>query len=503
MRSMRKLLVNLAAFILSVVCVFTFCACGANSVDPTGGVTLTQKPGPSVTEDGNGVAGESEEAELEGSNFETTGATGDIDPYEGVIELDPTPATEGVEFRLNADGKSYRVFDYVGTATNVYIPYTYEGYAVTEIGYAAFKDTDIINVTIPKSVIKLGDYAFFGCASLEKIDIPAALVDIPTLAFGGCPAVSQITAEAGNTKYTAIGNCLIEVESNTLVLGCKNSVIPGTVTAIGEAAFRGCSGITTMTIPESVETIEAAAFMGCTSLTGVTLPPAVTSIADNLFDGCSALSDIVINEGVTDIGYAAFRGCTKLVAVDVPSSVVALGDYSFAGCSKLVSVTTHEGSMTYLGGAAFKDCELLSGTVEVPSTVRTLGANAFEGCKSISTVKFTNRYTYNSDGSVKAFENDLETIKAAAFYGCTSLTFVNIPQNVKYVGHYAFYGCVSDSLHVYVQSPVVSVKWELTWNNGGPSDKSKIHNYSATYLTDSFRTYWYFGGEDGITPTLW
>ena len=84
-------------------------------------------------------------------------------------------------------------------------------------------------------------------------------------------SVFGITVQSGNTKYHAAGNCLIETESKTLILGCKDSIIPtdGSVTSIGNNAFRNCTSLTSITIPNSVTSIGNNAFYGCTGLTSI------------------------------------------------------------------------------------------------------------------------------------------------------------------------------------------------------------------------------------------
>ena len=111
------------------------------------------------------------------------------------------------------------------------------------------------------------------------------------------------------------------------------------VTSIGSSAFRGCSGLTSVTIPSSVTSIGNEAFTHCSSLTSVTILEGVTSIGDQVFEGCSSLTSVTIPEGVTSIGFAAFGDCSSLTSVMISSSVTNIGGYVFSGCSGLTSVT--------------------------------------------------------------------------------------------------------------------------------------------------------------------
>ena len=103
-----------------------------------------------------------------------------------------------------------------------------------------------------------------------------------------------IKVDAGNTKYDSRNNCnaIIETASNTLIAGCKNTIIPNSVTRIGGYAFSGCTGLTSVTIPNSLTSIGYHMFANCSGLTSVTIPNSVTSIGDYAFSGCSGLAEV-------------------------------------------------------------------------------------------------------------------------------------------------------------------------------------------------------------------
>ena len=138
------------------------------------------------------------------------------------------------------------------------------------------------------SVTSIGGSAFYGCSGLTSVTIPNSVTSIGDFAFYGCSGIESIIVENGNTVYDSRNNCnaIIETGSNTLITGCKNTIIPNNVSAIGDSAFDGCSGLTSVTIPESVTSIGRGAFEDCTGLTSVTIPNSVTSIGDYAFYGC-------------------------------------------------------------------------------------------------------------------------------------------------------------------------------------------------------------------------
>ena len=152
-------------------------------------------------------------------------------------------------------------------------------------------------VTIQDGITAISASAFRNCSGLTSITIGDSVTSIGVHAFAGCIGLVNISVADGNTKYHSSGNCLIETASNTLVLGCKTSVIPsdGSVTSIGEGAFFCCDELTSVTIPDGVTRIGNYAFAGCIELTSVTIPDSVTSIDNDAFFGCSRLKSIIFN----------------------------------------------------------------------------------------------------------------------------------------------------------------------------------------------------------------
>jgi len=121
--------------------------------------------------------------------------------------------------------------------------------------------------------------------------------------------------------------------------------VPITVTTICEAAFAGCSGLTSVTIPPSVTRIEEGAFADCSGLTSVTILPSVTIIGWGAFAGCSGLTSVTIPPSVTRIEEGAFEGCSGLTSVTIPPSVTSIGWQAFEGCSGLMSVAVPRASV--------------------------------------------------------------------------------------------------------------------------------------------------------------
>ena len=137
--------------------------------------------------------------------------------------------------------------------------------------------------------------------SVENNGTKYAVTSIGSNAFHGCSGLTSIVVEVGNTHYDSRDNCnaIIQTDLNLLIQGCNSTVIPNTVTAIGDWAFWGCSGLTSVTIPNSVTSIGGSAFYGCTGLTSVTIGGSVTSIGSWAFSNCSGLTSVTIPNSVT------------------------------------------------------------------------------------------------------------------------------------------------------------------------------------------------------------
>ena len=149
------------------------------------------------------------------------------------------------------------------------------------------------------SVTSIANNAFSGCSSLTEVSIPKGVTSIKGGTFAGCTNLMYISVENGNTKYDSRDNCnaIVETGTNTLVAGCKNTVIPNSVTSVGDWAFFGCSDLTSVTIPQSVKSIGSAAFWGCSGLTSVKIPKSVKSIGDHAFSYCFGMKSISVEKG--------------------------------------------------------------------------------------------------------------------------------------------------------------------------------------------------------------
>ena len=225
---------------------------------------------------------------------------------------------------LTSIGKS--AFEDCKGLTSIVLPNS-----LTSIGSYAFSDCNsLTSIDLPNSLTSIGSYAFSGCNSLTSINIPSSVTKIGSGIFAFCKNLSSITVSEGNEKYDSRNNCnaIIGTASNMLIQGCKNTVIPDTVTGIGSSAFSGFMDITSVTIPESVTKIGESAFR-YSGLTSITIPNTVTSIGWYAFASCKDLVSINLPDSITDINPDMFYNCSSLTKVIIPDNVTYIGSRAF------------------------------------------------------------------------------------------------------------------------------------------------------------------------------
>ena len=303
------------------------------------------------------------------------------------------------------------------------------GSGVTSIGNSAFTWCEsLTSITIPDNVTSIGDSAFKGCSGFTSCTIGSGVTSIGNNAFNYCcENLESITVNSNNTSYDSRGNCnaLIETSTNKLLLGCKNTVMPDSVTSIGDDAFHYCTGLTSITIPDSVTSIGNSAFNWCSGLTSITIPDSVTSIGDmvffrckslvrlnsdtngvfnvptgvtsigsDTFEGCSGLTSCTIGSGVTSIGYGAFSSCEKLERLNsdssgvfnIPTGVTVINDDVFYYCRKLTAVTINS-NVTSIGDRAFWECNSLYSVTSLAMNAPTIGWRTFFNVRKNGTLR--------------------------------------------------------------------------------------------------------------------
>ena len=374
--------------------------------------------------------------------------------------------------------------------------------SVTNIGYAAFNGcSGLTSMTIPNSVTNIDYAAFKGCSGLESMVLPfvgarRGNTGSSDSLFGYIFGTSAYLGGNATVQYYSYSTAVTNYIPSSL-----KAVMLTDETSIGYGAFCGCSAITNVTILGSATSIGDSAFERCYSITSVTIPGSVTNIGASAFESCWGLTSVMIPDGVTSIGRRAFCGCSRFTDMTIPEGVRNIGEYAFYGCYGITNVTIPK-SMTHISSSVFLNCSSLT-NVKIPDSVKTIGGYAFEGCRSLTNMTIPNSVTgigyaafkgcsglesmvlpfvgarrgnadsadsllgyifgrsnysggiattqYYSSSSSESYyiPSSLKTVVLTdetiigygAFYGCSGLTSVVMPDCVKSIGTSAFSGC--------------------------------------------------------------
>ena len=423
------------------------------------------------------------------------------------------------------------------------------GAGVTDIGDGAFRYcSGLPRITIPDNVRRIGDFAFDSCTGLTAVVIGNGVTDVGYGAFSFCSALFDMTIGsnviniANYTFYGCTNLANLTILNSEMsgfqayrlfdggpIYSLTNVVIGAGVNTIGEAAFWPCFGLKSVTIPDSVTSIGESAFEDCTSLTSVTLPANIANIGAYAFAFCESLTNITVDpgnmnycsvdgvlynkemteilqypggragcysirNGVINIGTGAFINCVNLTDVSIPDSVAYIGEAAFNRCFSLncyfkgnapafgswtfygadnvtvfycpgttgwdatfdgvpavllpytytadgdtVTITAYAGTnavevipssiegkpVTVIGDYAFFNCTTLAG-VTIPDGVTSIGDSGFENCTGLTSVLIPNSVT---------------NIGASAFENCTSLAGIALPAGVTGICDAAFFNC--------------------------------------------------------------
>ena len=395
--------------------------------------------------------------------------------YSGDVTIPEAVTHNGMTYPVTHIGNY--AFDWCTGLTSISIPNS-----VTSIGEEAFDNcSGLTCISIPNSVTTIGWRAFGSCG-LTSLTIPNSVTRIGSGAFGECSCLESITVDSGNPKFDSRNHCnaIIETSNNTLIAGCKNSVIPNSVTTIDYMAFEGNTGLTSLSIPNSVTDISNGAFNKCSRLGSIivesgnprydsrnncnaiietssntliagcrntVIPNSITTIGDYAFSGLPGLTFVTLPNSVTTIGEAAFAECIGLNDITIPNSVTTIGDYAFYRCLVMQQVTIPN-SVTSIGNYAFYWCSALN------SIIVESGNPTYDSRKNCNAIIETSSNTLIVGCMNTIIPNTVTTIGEAAFAQCSNLHRINIPNSVTAIGDDAFAWCYSlYSVYCYINDP--------------------------------------------------
>ena len=469
--------------------------------------------------------------------------------------------------------------DYAFASTN--IPTLTLNKTVEEIGVGAFKNSGLTSIKLNNlTITSLKSEMFANCTLLEALDLSTCsmLTTIEATSLDNCLSLTKLLIPAATTNIdlTTLKTCLnleeLQIDENhatldtrnncngivtkidttlniagydtlinkdTLIFGCRGTIIPDTVKTIATCAYNNHQGITDVLIPANVEVIQNYAFENCSNLTSilisnnlsmgvgcfknctllntVILPNNLTLINSNTFEGCYSLTEIVLPEHLVAIKEYAFT-LSNLTAINIPKNVNEIDVSAFNKCYNLRFITVDENNAKYdsrnyanavietssnvlligcsntvipkgvtaIGYAAFKDCIYLE-DIEIPETVTTIDISAFEGCTGLTYIELS---------------MEVDKIGANAFAGCTSLISATIPYSRTEVVYYR--DPITGQMLMKTITHNLKGSWykvdnATDWNNyeNGESIDLRDINLNAIWLreTDGYSNYYWYKTE--------
>lgn len=394
----------------------------------------------------------------EGKQFGFKGwkQVGDMETGEVKFYAQFDEAQEGIKFELNDESQEMTLTSYNGNDENVIVPEVFSGKPVTKIGQYAFTQgtkpsNKIKTVTLPNSIKKIDDFAFYGADEMTSVKLPEneEFTTIQSYSFAGCPKLQSIS----------IPNCVVTIENRAfhdsrslsdlkIGYGCTN---------INAGAFVGCDSLETVTInsenpvylsKNNMIFLKADnSLMRCMPATSgdVTIPEGVTKINSLAFQACKDVTSVDLND-VTEIGDNAFSGCTGLTTFDT-GKVSELNKGILSGCTGLTKIILGENiSIDNIDGEAFKGCDSLT-AFDVDASNETLTAR--DGVLyNKSTDASVNMDTLIKWPIAKPLTDlprsgdipNLKTIGISAFQNCTFDKII-VPDYITLIKKYAFKGC--------------------------------------------------------------
>ena len=393
---------------------------------------------------------------------------------------------------------SFEGRDYI---TSVSLPNT-----LTAIGSYAFNGCSKLHwKELPTNLVSIGDYAFSGCtidsvavredmelssSSFANCTINAVSVHRKTLgqwfqnntsikkvyigkevetarstfynhSLKGCSGIEMIKVDTANVKYDSREDCnaIIITATNMLDRGCNTSTIPKTVTSIGDYAFEGCTGLTSIELPASLTSIDAYAFKGCTGLTSIELPASLKSIESSAFSNCTNIQNVVshIRKPFRISAFPAEVLSTATLTVPYGRTLLyrSVSGWNFQTIKEMEG--TYEES-TFIqfadsltkvfcvknwdenkdGELSLYEASLVTSLENIsrPNIVSFDELKYFENLSDIGTF-FQSRTNLSSI----ALPKSVATIGTQAFYNCTALTSIQLPDSLESIGKHAFYNC--------------------------------------------------------------
>lgn len=328
---------------------------------------------------------------------------------------------------------------YNDTSTRVALPDT-----VTGIGYNAFEECSSLRfISIPKSVDRIGKFAFNNMPRLQDIEVDERngffrSADGVLFNKAGNYLLRYPSARVGSEYRVPGGVTHIAMIAFSQAKALSDVQMPECVSYIGDRAFEACHRLIDVRLGSRIEKVRAYTFSRCSSLVSCELPLSIREIGDGAFSGCVSLEHIDLPDSLCTLGEMAFAHCESLASVRIPPSVEFVPEYCFHECSNLIDVDL--GSVREVRQYAFKNCEALE-SVRLPEGLEVIGRAAFSGCASLKeltvpgSVREIGAYAFDRCGNLSrvVIEDGVESICEGAFADDGSLAEIVLPKSVKRV----------------------------------------------------------------------
>ena len=256
---------------------------------------------------------------------------------------------------------------------------------------SGFCNTQISGLVIPDGIEKIHISAFSYCNNLSSVYLGKNVKSVS--AFNSCKNLENLAVSPENNTLYSDGNCVIDTYSKTVLVGCKNSIIPDGVKGLTSGCFEG-KGLVSLYVPASVIDIKAEFANANPELCSIVVAsenPKYHSVNNCLIEtdtkvlvhGCKN-STIPVDGSVTGIGRQAFAQCSDMTSINIPDTITLIGHNAFGDCTGLTGITI-PGSVSRIAWYAFSGCFNLKNII-IESGVTSIGYYAFEGCSGVESI---------------------------------------------------------------------------------------------------------------------
>ena len=325
--------------------------------------------------------------------------------------------------------------------------YTKDGSYSTWSGYSVSNCPSLETVTLPSTLLWIGEYSFDACSRLKEIIIPEGVKIMGQYTFKGCQSLKKASLPSTLTDSFTYDGCTYTNQNG-----------------YDGYNFSDCTNLEEVILPEGLTLLYSYMFSGATSIKHITLPSTLKSI-NSAFEQCSGLLELELPSGLTQLG--SMYGCSSLKSLVIPEGVTKVD--SFQGCTQLESITLPPGLTGWL--PHFQECNNLK-SITIPDNIIGIRTNCFSGCNSLKTVNIS-------------VSSKLEEIERRAFKE-TPITEIRLPESVKLLGEYAFADCTQLT---HVTLPKNNTAFQLTnfvFMNCAALEDINLPNSLASIPQDAF-----------------